>query len=107
MTLDQIKALVIAVDPNAGHYESAFQGDDAYTVWYEVQRTGLFADNKRPGKSWRFQVDRFTKSENDPIAAQLEAALDAAPGVLCEYVVDYEPDTGYIHHIFDCEAFGA
>lgn len=107
MTLDDIRTLVISVDPNAGHYESAYRGGDSYTVWYEVQRAGLMADNKRPCKSWRFQIDRFTKDENDPIAAQLEAALEACPFVSYDYLVDYERDTGYIHHIFDCEAAGA
>ena len=106
MNLDAIRALVISVDPAAGHYESAWQGTDAFTVWYELQRAGLRADNIRPEKSWRFQIDRFTKTENDPIAAQLEAALDACPFVAYDYLVDYEPDTGYIHHIFDCEAAG-
>lgn len=107
MTLEQIKTLVISVDPNAGHYESAFQGSDAYTVWFEVQRSGMFADNRRPDKSWRFQIDRFTKVENDPIAEALENALEAAPGIVYDYVIDYEPETGYIHHIFDCQGAGA
>lgn len=107
MTLEQIKTLVISVDPAAAHYESAHRGTDAYTVWFEVQRTGMFADNHRPDKSWRFQIDRFTKTENDPVAEALEAALDAAPGVIYDYLVDYEPDTGYIHHIFDCQGVGA
>ena len=61
MTLEQIKTLVISVDPNAAHYESANLGADAFTVWFEVHRIGLFADNHRPDKSWRFQIDRFTK----------------------------------------------
>lgn len=107
MTTDDIRALVIAIDPNAGHYDSAYRNTDAYTVWQELQRTGLMADNARACKSWRFQIDRFTKQEADPIAAQLESALDAAPAITYDYLVDYEPDTGYIHHIFDCEAAGA
>lgn len=107
MTLSDIRALVVSVDPAAGHYESAHDQGEAYTVWYEVQRAGLMADNIRPNKTWRFQIDRFTKTEDDPIAAQLEAALESCPFVSYNYLVDYEPDTGYIHHIFDCEAAGA
>ena len=107
MTLDDIRDLVIAIDPNAGHYDSAFRGRRSYTVWQEIQRAGLFADNKRPCKSWRFQIDRFTKHENDAIAQQLEEALEADPRITYNYVVDYEPGTGYIRHIFDCEAAGA
>ena len=107
MTLDDIRTLVIQVDPNAGHYESAFRSSDAYTVWYELQRTGMFANNRRSAASWHFQIDRFTKSEYDAVAMQLEAALEAHPAIIYDYIVTYEPDTGYIHHIFDCQAVGA
>lgn len=107
MTLEEIRALVVSVDPQASHYDSAKKTGQAYTVWQEYQRTGMFADNRRPDKSWRFQIDRFTPSENDPIAAALEAALEASPFICYDYQVDYEPDTGLIHHIFDCEAVGA
>ena len=107
MTLEQIRALVVSVDPYAGHYHSAHRPGEAYTVWYEVQRAGLFANNVRPDKSWRFQIDRFTKNEFDPIPAALEAALDADPRIAYDHLTDYEPETGYIHHIFDCEAAGA
>lgn len=107
MTLNDIKALVVSVDPMAAHYDSAHRKTDAYTVWREYQRTGLFADNGRQNKSWRFQIDRFTKTENDEIAAALEAALEQNPLISYDYQVDFEPDTGFIHHIFDCEAAGA
>ena len=107
MTLDDIRALVVSVDPSAAHYDSAHRKTDAYTVWREYQRTGLSADNKRPNKSWRFQIDRFTKTEGDAIANALETVLDAHPAIAYDYQVDYEPETGFIHHIFDCEAAGA
>ena len=106
MSTDEIRALVVSVDPSVGHYESDHRPGEPYTVWYEVQRAGLSADNRR-FRSWRFQIDRFTKQENDPVAEALENALAAAPAVAYDYLVDYEPDTGYIHHIFDCEAAGA
>ena len=107
MTLDDIRALVISVDPFAGHYQSAHRPGMDYTVWQEIQRAGLRADNKMPCKAWRFQIDRYTKNEHDPVAPALETALEANPFVAYDYLVDYEPDTGYIHHIFDCEAAGA
>ena len=107
MTLDEIRALVVSVDPSAGHYESAHRPGHSYTVWQEIQRSGLRADNGMPCKSWRFQIDRYTRREDDPVPGRLEAALDADPRVAYSYLVDYEPDTQYIHHIFDCEAAGA
>ena len=107
MTLDDIRALVVSVDPSAAHYDSARRTSENYTVWREYQRTGLSADNRRANKSWRFQVDRFTKFEVDAIANALETVLDAHPAIAYDYQVDYEPETGFIHHIFDCEAAGA
>ena len=102
MTLAEIKALVIACDPNAGHYESAYAGSDAYTVWRELHRLDLMADDLHQS-GWAFQIDRFTRSEDDAIAQAFVAALDAEPAVAYSHLTDYERDSGYIHHIFDCE----
>ena len=102
MTLDDIKALVVRVDPNAGHYESAYQGSPAYTVWFEVRALPDMGDSEHGG-AVAFQIDRFTKAEGDAIAAALFAALEADDRVAFSYAVDYEPDTRYIHHIFDCQ----
>lgn len=102
MTLGEIKALVVGCDPNAGHYESAYQGGEAYTVWREIRRLDLMADDLHQS-GWAFQIDRFTKAEDDAIAEAIAAALDAESAVAYRYEVDYERDSGYIHHIFDCE----
>lgn len=107
MNLRDIQSFLVAVDPTIEHYESTHKNADAYTVWYEIQRSGLRAGNRFPEKSWRFQIDRFTRQEYDPVAAALESALENCPAIAYDYLVDYEPDTGYIHHIFDCEAAGA
>jgi hypothetical protein len=51
---------------------------------------------------WKVQVDRFTKTDNDTIALGILNALEAAK-IPHTYLIDYEKDTGYHHHIFDCE----
>ena len=102
MTLADIQALVVSVDPAAGHYESASQDKTGYTVWYEYRRLDLTRDDEH-SEAWAFQIDRFTKIENDPIAAALFEALEADDRVAVEHLVDYEKDTRWIHHIFDCE----
>ena len=102
MTIGDIRALVVAVDPLAAHYESAYKGSAAYTVWREYGEAGFMADDRHQGVI-PFQIDRFTKIENDATAAALFAALEADNRVAFAYRVDYEPDTRYIHHIFDCE----
>ena len=105
MTLDDIKTLIVAVDPEARHYHSDKRNAPAYTVWREVERLDITADDRHGDEAWAFQVDRFTKAEGDAIAAALFAALDADDRVAVAHLVDFEADTGYIHHIFDCEGY--
>lgn len=102
MTLGDIREMVAAIDPTSGHYESEHRDGDPYTVWHEKRTLPFMGDGAHEG-GIKFQIDRFTKAENDSIAAGLYAALEARDNVAFEYLTDYEPDTGYIHHIFDCE----
>ena len=48
-------------------------------------------------------MDRFTKIEDEETALALKALLEAQDDIAVDYLVDYERDTGYIHHIYDCE----
>lgn len=102
MTCAEIKDFLVGVDPTIERYESSRSGKDAYTVWYELGTTNHFADGENAG-IMRFQVDRFTKRENDKVAARILTALQDRDDIAYRYEVAYEPDTGYIHHIFDCE----
>lgn len=103
MTLDEIRLLVVKADKNAGHYESAFE-DENYTVWREYEMLGTMADDGHC-EGWRFQIDRFTRAEDDDIAKAIYDTLAGDDRVAFEYLVDYEKDTRYIHHIFDCEGY--
>lgn len=101
MTLTDIKNMLVAVDPTIKHYFTMGNGE-AYTYWEETKRLALMADNEHE-EGWRFYVHRFAKAENDTIATSLFNALDADDRVSVTWTVDYESDTGYIHHIFECE----
>lgn len=101
MTVRQIQALVAEADPLARHYENVHDGTN-YTVWMEYQRTGMPGDDvHEPG--WRFQIDRYTKTEYDEVAEEIERVLREHEGVAFTYMVEYEQDSGYIRHMFDCE----
>lgn len=105
MTAADIKTLLVAVDPNVQRYDHDGAGtSDAYTVWYELRPIGLYGDGEEEG-TIRFQVDRFTKEEDDAIAASLKETLEGQDDIAVEYLVDYERDTGYIHHIYVCEGY--
>ena len=104
MTLSEIRTLLASVDPEIKHYFSAADGKN-YTYWEETQRLPFMADDRHDpaDAAWRFYVHRFTKTENDPVAPALFKALDESTGIAVRWTVDFEPDTGYIHHIFECE----
>lgn len=104
MTTSDIKTMLVAADSTIERYESSRTGSEAYTVWRELGDGAFMADGQHQGVI-RFQVDRFTKTEDDTVAAAIYTALEARDDVSFEYIVDYENDTGYIHHIYDCEGY--
>ena len=103
MTLSDIKTLLAGIDPNVRHYFSEATGA-SYTFWEETQRLPYLADDVHQ-EGWEFYVHRFTKDEEDEVAAEIFSALDEDPRTTVIHRVDFEPDTGYIHHIFQCEGF--
>ena len=104
MTVQEIKDLLLSVDPDVQRYDHDRAGSgDAYTVWQELRPLGLYGDGQEEG-TIRFQVDRFTKNEDEGTALALKAALESQDDIAVDYLVDYERDTGYIHHIYVCEA---
>jgi hypothetical protein len=100
MTLNEFMELLLTVDPNATRYYSMQQGN--YTIWQEYGADHLPGDNKYLDRKWRIQVDRFTKIPDDPVVDAITAVLDRED-IAFSYQVDFEMDTKYIHHIWDCE----
>lgn len=103
MTRDEIAELVLLADPAAQRYDSRRKTGD-YTVWAEYRRLDFIADDAHQ-EGWAFQVDRYTRDERDLVAEAIFAQLDADPRVTVSHMVDFERDTGLIHHIFDCEGY--
>lgn len=103
MTLEEIRELVVSVDPNVRHYFSTETEHD-YSYWEETHQLPFVGDDVHLD-AWKFYVHRFTRSEHDPVARLFMQALDADPRVAVKHTVDYENDTGYIHHIYECEGY--
>lgn len=93
MTLQQFRDILLTADPQASHYKSMQTAN--YTVWREYGKTRI------PEQTWKVQVDRYTKVEYDPAVALITTALNI-DDIGFSYLVDFESDTGYIHHIWDC-----
>ena len=102
MTLQEIRTLLAGVDPEIRHYYSEGTGAD-YTYWEETRRLPFMADDRYAEEAWRFYVHRYTRSGTDQIANALFDALDQDPRVAVSYSIDYDPQSGYIHHIYECE----
>lgn len=103
MTLKEIRDLLVSIDPDIRHYFTAGSGRD-YTYWEQTDRLALTADNRHE-EAWRFYVHRFTRDEFDPLTRRIFETLDADPRTAVSQTDDYEPESGYIHHIFTVEAY--
>lgn len=103
MVLDDFINIVRAIDPAAARYEALGQKGDAYTVYAELNAEPLYADGVPAEVVEHVQVDYYTRDENDPTARRFLDAFTQNDLIACEYQTDFESDTRYIHHIYDCE----
>lgn len=100
MTLAEFRDILLAADPQALHYKS--MQNTNYTRWQEYGAGHLSGDSLYIDRKWRIQVDRFTKIEYDPVVDLITSVLDR-DDISFGYLCDFEPDTGYVHHVWDCE----
>ena len=103
MNVQDIKTMVLSVDPKAKHYFDDKKGD-AFTVWGEYQRAGQGAED-RHDYGWKFEIDRYTRDEEDTVPDMIEQILIDHPGVAYTYQVYYDHTARYIVHVFDCEGY--
>ena len=103
MTVQQIKEMVLAIDPDAKHYYTSKQGN-AFTVWGEYERA-VQGTEDRHDYGWKFEIDRYTRDEEYSMPNQIEQMLIDHPGVSYTYQVFYDHTAGYIRHVFDCEGY--
>jgi hypothetical protein len=101
MTLLEFKDLLLTTGLPVHHYH-AHKQTNRYIVWAEYGGHNQTADNAITEKAIRVQVDLFTKTEFDPAVEAINSLLDR-DDISFKYLCDYEPDTGYIHHIWDTE----
>lgn len=101
MTVRGIQQIVIQADPEAKHYYTKKDGSN-FTVWQEYERLPFSGDDIADA-GWKFQIDRYTTQEFDPVAEAIERVLNEHLIAYIYQVVYYE-ETGYIRHLFDCEA---
>lgn len=106
MTLSEIQALLVSADPDIKHYFS-MNDSDSYSYWEKIRRLHFTADDRHndADQAWRFYVHRYTKTEGDAIASTLFETLDSDPRTTVRWQTDFDRESGYIHHIFECEGY--
>lgn len=104
MTIEDFAIIVLTIDPDAARYQKLRKPTDkAYTVWSDYGTGTLYANGVPAGKTKKIQVDYYTLKEDDPVALQYYRAFSENEEITVNHLTDFEPETRYIHHIFDCE----
>lgn len=104
MTIEQFVGIVLSIDKDAARYQKLRKPTDkAYTVWSDYGTRTLYANGIPVGKTKKIQVDYYTLKEDDPVALQYYRAFSENEEITVNHLTDFEPETRYIHHIFDCE----
>lgn len=94
---DRIVAAHRQVTDAVSHYTRI--KSDRYLVWQEDGANDLEAGDAHAERAVTGTTDLYTKQERDPWCEALEAALDADPAIAwSKESVQYEEDTGLIHH---------
>lgn len=103
MTIETFAELVYSIDRDAARYEMIGQKGDAYTTFTDYDTVIQYANGRPAGLLHKIQVDFFTRTENDPVAFRFLRMFAENDEITCAYQKDFESDSRYIHHIFDCE----
>ena len=101
MTLTEFYNLIKAVDADLSAYSGPGTGN--YTVYHPYEIGGLRADGRIVEARLKVQVDRYTRLSTDATVDVITAALESSDDIAFRHLVEFEPNTGYIHHIWDCE----
>ena len=104
--LDRVKAALLTVSDNVGHYEALKQDDD-YIVWAEDGGGDqLNADNAMQEQVITGMVHLYTRTENSPLVSAIQNAMKSAKISFSLSAVQYEDSTKYIHYSWDFEVSG-
>ena len=98
MGLDTIQTALLTVGVPVSHY-NAVEQPDKYIVWAEDgQADAVHGDNRMQTLALTGTVDYFTKTEYDANVQKIQKALSDAKIPWRLNSVQYEDETGYIHH---------
>ena len=98
MKLQDLKTMLLTIGPPVYHYFASGQTGN-YILWAEDgSGSALYADDHIDRHTIQGTIDYYTKTEYDPVAKQIEDALNGSDVSWYPGPVQHEQDTGYIHH---------
>lgn len=109
MKLSDVKTALLTVTQKCYHHDAPQSVTGAYIVWAEDNQSGsVWADEKMQEQTIQGTIDYFSKTEFDPNVPAIQNALNDAGISFRLNSVQYEEDTGYIHHewLFEVDGYG-
>lgn len=98
MKLQDLKTMLLTIGPPVYHYFASGQTGN-YILWAEDSSgSALYADDHIDRHTIQGTIDYYTKTEYDPVAKQIEDALNGSDVSWYPGPVQHEQATGYIHH---------
>ncbi|WP_305178071.1 hypothetical protein [Faecalibaculum rodentium] len=96
--LQEFRNLLLEVTGKVYHYYHQAE-DETYIVWTENgEGETQHGDNHKQEVALHFSVELFTKTEYSPVLDALTEKLNESRFAFEYTGVDFEVDTGYIHH---------
>ena len=90
--------MLLTIGPPVYHYFASGQTGN-YILWAEDgSGSALYADDHIDRHTIQGTIDYYTKTEYDPVAKQIEDALNGSDVSWYPGPVQHEQATGYIHH---------
>ena len=97
MSLTELRDALKAVVDNVWRGRAPSNASVPYAVWAEDQRADFIADGQHIEISWQGTIDYFTRDPDDPVAEDIEEALEDLDIAWSLNSKQYEHDTGVWH----------
>ena len=96
--LETLRAALAALTERVYHYFAAPNTTPPYIVWAEDGDNDLAANNVHAERSYTGTIDLYTKTEGDPLLADIPQALESLGASYYLNSVQYEEETGLVHY---------
>lgn len=101
MTQEQLKQLILTIDPTAKKYYWNSSGEN-YTLWTPHHYGTQMSDDRSDDTTVQVTIDRYTKNDKDTVIFQIQSELEERNVTTGDVMKSVEEETDYIHFILEC-----